>query len=116
MPKPQGKENKKRTKYVGEIRYANGYFKSGIVKNNKPKKHDVIRITFSLSKENSKTSTFIRSETWDLTLDEAMAVNFLLSKAILFYTFKAPQDVRLWEYQDDKKTLKVAKYAPQKKQ
>ena len=100
---------KPRTKWIGKVIYQNGFFRSGIVKNNKPKKHDVIRIQFEMERPRGKTGISINKEDWHLALDEAMVVNFLLSKAILIYTFQAPQDVRLWEYQDKIKTLKVGK-------
>ena len=102
-------KKKTRTKWVGLIKYENGFFRSGIVKNNKPKKHDVIRVQFRKEIPRGKTGISIDIEDWHFTLDEAMAVNFILSKAILIYTFQAPQDVRLWEYEDKLKTLKVVK-------
>jgi len=102
-------KKKTRTKWVGRVEYVNGYFRSGIVKNNKPQKHDVIRVQFQVARPKGKTGVSIDTEDWHLALDEAMTVNFLLSKAILIYTFQSPQDVRLWEYQNKIKTLRVVK-------
>ena len=101
------KEKKTKTKWMGKVVYKNGFFRSGIVKNNKPKKHDVIRVQFKKETPRGKTGLSINNEDWHLTLDEAMAINFLISKAILIYTFQSPQDVRLWEYQDKIKTLRI---------
>lgn len=102
------REKKPRTKWIGKIVYQNGFLRSGIVKNNKPK-HDVIRIQFEIMRPRGKTGVSIERDDWQLTLDEAMAVNFLISKVILFYIFQTSQDVRLFEYQDKIKKLKVAK-------
>lgn len=101
---------RKRTQWVGKVVYPNGYFRSGIVKNNIPK-HDVIRIGWLKETKNNKNSTEIDSGDWELTVDEAMAVVFLLSKAILFYIFKSEQDIRLWEYQDKLKKVRIIKKA-----
>ena len=105
---------KRRIKWIGKVQYKNGFFRTGIVKNNKPK-HDVIRLEWKLTEER-KSGASIENHISDFAIDEAMTVNFLLSKAILIYIFQAKQDIRLWEYQDEINTLKVCQKKKKKKQ
>jgi len=98
---------KKKTKWVGKVDYENGFFRSGVVKNNIPK-HDVIIIQFKKEiKKNKKI--FIDKDDWCLALDEAMVVCFLILKSILYYVFNLKKDIRLLEYEDELKTLKIKK-------
>jgi len=101
------KKKKTKIKWVGRVDYENGFFRSGVVKNNTPK-HDVISIQFKKEIKKNKT-LFIDKDDWYLALDEAMVVCFLILKSILYYVFNLKKDIRLLEYEDELKTLKIKK-------
>ena len=99
------KKGKKRTTWRGQVLFKNGWFRSGTIKNNKPK-HDCITIEFRKDTPHGKSVSF-QQERWDLTLDEAVATAFLLNKAILLYLLKSKHNIRLWEYENLTKTLRI---------
>ena len=100
---------KKRTTWRGQILFKNGWFRSGTIKNNKPKKHDVIAIEFRKNIYHDKKPVSVQQERWDLTVDEAIGMAFLLNKSLLYYFFKHKKNIRLWEYDDMVKTLRTVK-------
>jgi len=95
----------KKTKWLGKIIYPNGFFRSGVVKNNIPP-HDVIRFQFYREK---KDGVQINNEDVEMAVDEALALAFLLIKAVLFYIFDSPENIRSWEYKDKIKTSRIIK-------
>lgn len=101
-------KKKKRTKWIGQVIYSNGFFRSGIVKNNTPP-HDVIRFQLYKKEKIDKDTIHIDNNNLEMTIDEALASAFVLLKAIMVYIFRASEDIRLWEYKDKIKTLRVIK-------
>jgi len=102
------KNKRKRTKWVGQVIYPNGFVRSGIVKNNNPP-HDVIRFQLYKEKKIDKDNVRVDNDNFEMTVDEALALAFVLIKAIMFYIFDAPKDIRLWEYGDKIKTVRITK-------
>jgi len=102
------KSKRKRTKWIGQVIYPNGFYRSGIVKNNNPP-HDVIRFQLYREKKIDKDSVQIDDDNFEMAVDEALALAFLLIKAVMIYIFNAPEDIRLWERKDKIKTLKAIK-------
>jgi len=86
---------RRRCKYIGEVRYSNGFFKCGVIKN--PHKADVIRVWTRFKEQKDKDSISIHEDKQDFAVDEAIAVSFLLQKAVMHYIFKNKNDIRDWE-------------------
>ena len=91
------KMKRKRCRYISRVKYSNGIFKAGIIKNNNPK-YDVIRLWIYLKRQSDDgKSISIENQKIDLTVDEALAVNCLLNDAIWRYMNRHIDEVRNWE-------------------
>lgn len=91
-------KRKKRCDYHAWIDYGDGgFFKAGIVKNNKPKVYDVIRLWIRKYRKVNKTGVSINEMKFDFTVNEAMSVIFILQKALTIYGFKHDDQIKNWE-------------------
>lgn len=88
-------------KYLHTTNFGNGFFKAGIIKDNKPK-HDVIRLWIKSQRKTSKTSVSIIDEKFDFTLDEAIYLLGTLQYAVAVYANKNWEEIRSWEYKRPK--------------
>lgn len=91
-------KRKGRCDYKAWISFADGgFFKAGIVKNNKPKIYDVIRLWIRKYRKVDRNGLFIRQMKLDLTVNEAMSLIFVLQKALTIYGFKHNDQIKNWE-------------------
>jgi hypothetical protein len=87
---------KRRTIWIETVVCSNGFIRSGIVWNNNKVKHDVIRLQMVKIK-NKKYVT----DNFEVTVDEAVLMSYLLNKAVFLYLSRSKEDIRSWEYKKD---------------